>query len=249
MKEKLDQIKNLVNKLNKASKAYYQEDREIMSNFEYDALYDELDKLEKETGIVLSNSPTIRVGYEVLGELPKIKHDLPMLSLDKTKHVEDLISWLGNQDGMLSWKLDGLTIVLTYENGQLQRAVTRGNGEIGELITSNARVFKNLPLRISYPGELVIRGEAVIKYSDFRKINEEIADIEGKYKNPRNLCSGSVRQLNNEITASRNVHFFAFSLIRAGADINFDNSRIKQIEWLASLGFDFVNIKGLTGKI
>ncbi|NLJ90330.1 MAG: NAD-dependent DNA ligase LigA [Clostridiales bacterium] len=247
MADKLKRIKELVKLLNKANRAYYQEDREIMSNFEYDALYDELVSLESETGIVLSNSPTINVGYEVLSELPKTTHDVPMLSLNKTKDTGELVSWLGNHDGVLSWKLDGLTIVLTYNNGELTRAVTRGSGEIGEVITNNARVFTNLPLKISYTGELVLRGEAVIKYSDFNRINSEIPEIEGKYKNPRNLCSGSVRQLNNEITAKRNVHFFAFSLVSTSDDIDFDNSRIKQIEWLSSLGFDIVEYKRVNG--
>lgn len=248
MKDNMNRIKELVIKLNEASKAYYQEDREIMSNFEYDSLYDELVRLEEETGIVLSNSPTNRVGYEVLGELPKFRHDIPMLSLDKTKSIMDLKDWLGNHEGMLSWKLDGLTIVLTYNNGVLERAVTRGNGEIGEVITNNVRVFKNVPLRISYTGELVLRGEAVIKYSDFEKINNLIKDIEGRYKNPRNLCSGSVRQLNNEITARRNVHFFTFSLVSISDEIDFNNSRIKQMEWLDDLGFDVVEYKAVNSE-
>lgn len=243
MEDKLHQIKELVNKLNLAGKAYYQEDKEIMSNYEYDALYDQLVELEKETGIVLSNSPTRNVGYEILSELPKVRHDVPMLSLDKTKDVLALKSWLGAQKGLLSWKLDGLTVVLTYQNGKLEKAVTRGNGEIGEVITNNAKVFKNLPITISYTGELVLRGEAVIKYSDFEKINQEIEDVDAKYKNPRNLCSGSVRQLNNEITAKRNVHFFAFGLVSTNEDIHFDNSRQKQLEWLTNLGFDTVESK------
>ena len=213
--EKQERIKELVIKLNEAARAYYQEDREVMSNLEYDALYDELAALEKETGIVLAGSPTVQVGYEVLSELEKVPHDSPMLSLDKTKSPEALQDWLGDQKGMLSWKMDGLTVVLTYKNGALDRAVTRGNGTIGEVITNNARVFKNLPSRIPFDGELVLRGEAVIKYSDFRKINESIENVDAKYKNPRNLCSGSVRQLNNEITARRNVFFFAFSLVSA----------------------------------
>lgn len=243
MEDKLHQIKELVNKLNLAGKAYYQEDKEIMSNYEYDALYDQLVELEKETGIVLSNSPTRNVGYEILSELPKVRHDVPMLSLDKTKDVLALKSWLGAQKGLLSWKLDGLTVVLTYQNGKLEKAVTRGNGEIGEVITNNAKVFKNLPITISYTGELVLRGEAVIKYSDFEKINQEIEDVDAKYKNPRNLCSGSVRQLNNEITAKRNVHFFAFGLVSTNEDIDFNNSRQKQLEWLTNLGFDTVESK------
>ena len=243
MADKVNRIKELVDILNKANKAYYQEAKEIMSNFEFDALYDELEELERSTGIVLSNSPTINVGYEILSELPKIEHDIPMLSLDKTKETHDLVVWLGDQQGVLSWKLDGLTIVLTYNEGRLQRAVTRGNGEIGELITNNARVFKNLPLNISYKGELVIRGEAIIKYSDFNKINEQIPEAEGKYKNPRNLCSGSVRQLNNEITAKRNVHFYAFSLVSTSEDIDFNNSRIEQMKWMSDLGFEVVEYK------
>ncbi|WP_097016042.1 NAD-dependent DNA ligase LigA [Anaerocolumna aminovalerica] len=243
MEDKLHQIKELVNKLNLASKAYYQEDKEIMSNYEYDALYDQLVELEKETGIVLSNSPTRTVGYEILSVLPKVRHDVPMLSLDKTKDVLALKSWLGNQKGLLSWKLDGLTVVLTYQNGKLEKAVTRGNGEIGEVITNNAKVFKNLPITISYTGELVLRGEAVIKYSDFEKINKEIEDVDAKYKNPRNLCSGSVRQLNNEITAKRNVHFFAFGLVNTNGDIDFNNSRQGQLQWLTNLGFDTVESK------
>lgn len=239
----LNRIKELVSLLNKASRTYYQENREIMSNYEYDALYDELLKLEKETGIVLSDSPTIHVGYEILSELPKIKHDAPMLSLDKTKDVQTLKDWIGKQQGMLSWKLDGLTIVLTYQNGKLVKAVTRGNGEYGEVITNNARVFKNIPLNISYLGDMVLRGEAVIKYSDFEKINKEIEDVDAKYKNPRNLCSGSVRQLNNEITAKRNVHFFAFQLVITQNDVDFKNSRQEQLLWLKSLGFDIVESK------
>lgn len=243
MEDKFNRIKELVEKLNEAGKAYYQEDREIMSNYEYDSLYDELSALEKETGVILSNSPTTHVGYEILSELPKEQHDSPMLSLDKTKDVGDLKAWLGRQKGVLSWKLDGLTIVLTYREGKLVKAVTRGSGEIGEVVTNNAKVFKNVPLAIAYPGTLVIRGEAVIKYSDFEKINEKIEDVDAKYKNPRNLCSGSVRQLNNEITAKRNVHFFAFQVVGNidGAGVN--NLRSEQLEWLTSLGFDSVEYK------
>ncbi len=215
MDEKLKRIKELIPLLQEAGKAYYQESREIMSNYEYDRLYDELAALEEETGVVLSNSPTQNVGYQVLSELPKEAHDSPMLSLDKTKSTEDLADWLGGQRGILSWKLDGLTVVLVYREGTLQKAVTRGNGEIGEVITNNARVFANIPLTISYQGELVIRGEAVIKYTDFNRINGEIEDVTAKYKNPRNLCSGSVRQLNNQITARRNVNFEAFALVSA----------------------------------
>ena len=211
----MERMKELIRLLNEAAKAYYQESREIMPNYEYDRLYDELEELEKKTGITLSNSPTIRVGYEILSDLPKEKHPKKMLSLDKTKDVSALAAWLGVQEGVLSWKLDGLTIVLTYEEGKLAKAITRGNGEIGEVITSNARTFENLPLAIDFKGQLVLRGEAVISYADFEKINDEITDEGAKYKNPRNLCSGSVRQLNNEITAQRHVQFFAFSLVSA----------------------------------
>lgn len=242
---KMDRIKELVELLNKAGKSYYSEGRELMSNYEYDALYDELGMLEKETGYVLSNSPTVNVGYEVLSELPKERHESPMLSLDKTKSPEALAEWLGSQKGLLSWKLDGLTIVLTYDNGQLQKAVTRGNGEVGEIITNNARVFKNVPVTIPFKGKLVLRGEAIITYSDFERINEQIPEADAKYKNPRNLCSGSVRQLNNEITAQRNVHFFAFTLVSA-QDVDFDNSRQRQFEWLKDQGFSVVEYKMVT---
>ena len=247
MSDKLQEIKERVELLNKAGKAYYQEDREIMTNFEYDKLYDELVELEKETGIILSNSPTQNVGFEALSVLPKERHESPMLSLDKTKEVETLREWLGLQEGLLSWKLDGLTIVLTYQEGKLVKAVTRGNGEIGEVITNNAKVFKNVPLAINYKGTLVLRGEAVIKYSDFEKMNAEIEDVDSKYKNPRNLCSGSVRQLNNKITADRNVHFFAFTLVNA-PDVDFNNSREEQMKWLGEQGFDVVETKRVTAE-
>lgn len=240
--DKLERIKELVELLNKAGKSYYSEGQEIMSNYEYDALYDELKKLEEETGCVLSNSPTVNVGYEVLSELPKERRDSPMLSLDKTKDREALRDWLGEQKGVLSWKLDGLTIVLTYEDGKLSKAVTRGNGEIGEIITNNARVFKNVPVTIPYKGKLVLRGEAIITYSDFNRINEEIPEMDAKYKNPRNLCSGSVRQLNNKITKERNVNFFAFALVSAD-NVDFKNSRAYQFEWLKKQGFEVVEYK------
>lgn len=247
MEDRIQRMKELVSILRQAGKAYYQESREIMSNFEYDKLYDELSSLEQETGIIMSGSPTQKVGYEVLSELPKETHDSPMLSLDKTKSVEDLQAWLGTQKGLLSWKMDGLTIVLTYEGGSLQKAVTRGNGEIGEVITANAKVFSNIPLSISYEGQLVLRGEAVITYSDFRRINEEIEDVDAKYKNPRNLCSGSVRQLNSQITAERNVHFEAFALVRADG-VDFDNSRRRQFEWLREQGFEVVAFTEVTAE-
>ncbi len=245
MEDKIKRIRELIRIVSEAGKAYYQEDREIMSNYEYDALYDELETLEKETGVVFAGSPTQNVGYEVLSELPKEAHEKPMLSLNKTKSVDELKEWLGSQKGLLSWKMDGLTVVLTYEKGELVKAVTRGNGEIGEVITGNARVFANVPLKIAYQGQLVLRGEAVIKYSDFRKINEEIQEADAKYKNPRNLCSGSVRQLNNEITARRNVHFFAFSLVKAEG-VDFKNSRREQFLWLKSQGFETVEWKDVT---
>lgn len=239
MDEKISRMKELIAILSQAARTYYQESREIMSNFEYDRLYDELVSLENETGVILSKSPTQSVGYEVLSELPKEAHDSPMLSLDKTKSTADLQEWLGDQTGVLSWKLDGLTVVLTYRDGTLYKAVTRGNGEIGEVITNNARVFSNIPLNIAFDGELILRGEAVIKYSDFNRINEQIDDIDAKYKNPRNLCSGSVRQLNNQITAERNVNFLAFALVSAEG-VDFKNSRREQFEWLRGLGFDVV---------
>ena len=233
---KIDRIKYLVEQLNAASESYYAKDREIMSNYEYDKLYDELVELEKETGVTLANSPTVNVGYEAVDELPKERHESPMLSLGKTKSREELREWLQGNPAILSWKLDGLTIVLTYREGKLAKAVTRGNGEIGEVITNNARTFKNLPLNISYTGELILRGEAVITYSDFEKINGEIADAEAKYKNPRNLCSGSVRQLNNEITAKRNVRFYAFTLVKAD-DVDFHDSKEAQFAFLQEQGF------------
>ena len=240
--DKTARMKELIERLTEASKAYYAEDREIMSNYEYDKLYDELEALEKETGTVLSGSPTVTVGYEAVEELPKERHERPMLSLGKTKSREELREWLGEQEGLLSWKLDGLTIVLTYRDGTLYKAVTRGNGEIGEVITPNARVFVNIPLSIPYQGELILRGEAVITYEDFERINEKIEDTAARYKNPRNLCSGSVRQLNNEITAQRNVRFYAFALVSAEG-VDFANSREKQFEFLESQGFEVVEYK------
>ena len=247
MENSLQRMKELVETLNGAAKAYYQEDREIMSNQEYDSLYDQLEQLEKETGTVLTNSPTVRVGYEAVNELPKEEHPSPMLSLDKTKDREVLRGFIGNHKCLLSWKLDGLTIVLTYENGELVKAVTRGNGIVGEVITNNARVFKNIPLRIPYKGQLVLRGEAIITYSEFERINETIGDADAKYKNPRNLCSGSVRQLNNEITAKRNVRFYAFALVSA-QDVDFSNSREQQFIWLKKQGFEVVEYKVVTSE-
>ena len=236
---KMTRMRELVDILNRARRAYEQEDTEVMSNYEYDQLYDELLDLEKELNTTLAASPTVNVGYEVLSELPKERHERPMLSLDKTKDVGRLKEFLGDQKAVISWKLDGLTIVLTYKGGTLEKAVTRGNGEVGEVVTNNARVFQNLPLHIPYQGELVLRGEAVISYKDFELINEEIGDADAKYKNPRNLCSGSVRQLNNEITAKRKVRFYAFTLVNAG-DVDFHNSRLYQMQWLKEQGFDVV---------
>lgn len=247
METTLQQMKDLVKKLNQAAKAYYQEDREIMDNREYDALYSKLEQMEKETGIVLADSPTVNVGYEAVDALPKETHESPMLSLDKTKDREALREFIGEHKTLLSWKMDGLTIVLTYENGQLQKAVTRGNGIVGEVITNNARVFKNIPLKIAYTGRLVLRGEAVITYSDFERINNSLEDVDARYKNPRNLCSGSVRQLNNQITAERNVRFYAFSLVSA-QDEDMHNSREYQMEWLRSQGFEVVEYRTVTGS-
>ena len=241
--DKSARMKELVDILNEASKAYYAKDEEIMSNFEYDTLYDELVKLEEETGVTLAGSPTVSVGYAAVDELPKEAHEKPMLSLAKTKSREELQDWLNGKEALLSWKLDGLTIVLTYENGMLLKAVTRGNGEVGEVITPNARVFVNVPLKIPFKGQLVLRGEAVITYSDFEKINSQMAEDEEKYKNPRNLCSGSVRQLNNEITAKRNVRFYAFSLVKAtenGKESDWENDREKQFLFLKEQGFEIV---------
>ena len=239
---KKERIKELTELLNRASKAYYAEDREIMDNFEYDKLYDELEALEKETGMVLSDSPTVKVGYEAVEELPKERHERAMLSLGKTKDREELRDWLQDELALLSWKLDGLTIVLTYFEGKLAKAVTRGNGEVGEVVTNNAKTFRNIPLSIPYQGELVLRGEAVITYSDFAKINDGIEDAEARYKNPRNLCSGSVRQLNNEITAKRNVKFYAFSLVKAEG-VDFHDSREEQFRFLQGQGFETVEYR------
>jgi len=241
-KSKSDIMKDLIQKLNEASKSYYSLGREVMPNIEYDRLYDELVALEEETGVVMADSPTVRVGYEVLSELPKETHEKPMLSLNKTKSVDELADFAGENKSLLSWKLDGLTIVLTYTDGTLAKAVTRGNGEVGEVITSNAKKFKNIPLSIPYKGELIIRGEALIKYSDFKRINEQIEDVDAHYKNPRNLCSGSVRQLNSEITANRNVYFYAFSLVKAEG-VDFENSRENQFRWLKKIGFDVVEYR------
>lgn len=243
MEEKsMERMRELVSLLNKASQAYYAQDTEIMSNYEYDRLYDELMSLEKITGVILADSPTVKVGYEAVEELPKERHESPMLSLAKTKSREELKDWLNGKQGLLSWKLDGLTIVLTYSAGRLTKAVTRGNGEVGEVITNNARVFRNLPVSIPFRGELILRGEAVITYSDFTKINSEIEEVDARYKNPRNLCSGSVRQLNNEITAGRSVRFYAFCLVKADG-VDFHDSRQEQFAFLSGQGFDVVEYR------
>ena len=241
----MNRMKELVKKLDRAARAYYQEDIELISNREYDQMYDELQALEKETGTVLANSPTAKVGYEAVDQLPKEEHESPMLSLDKTKDREVLREFIGDHETLLSWKLDGLTIVLTYENGELAKAVTRGNGVVGEVVTNNARVFRNIPLKIPYVGRLVLRGEAIITYSDFEQINESIEDVDARYKNPRNLCSGSVRQLNNQITARRNVRFYAFGLVSAES-VDFHNSRAEQFEWLKNQGFEVVEYRKVT---
>ena len=247
MDNQLNRMKELVRILNEAGKAYYQEDREIMSNWEYDRLYDELLALEKELKLVLADSPTVHVGYEAVDSLPKETHDSPMLSLDKTKERETLRSFVGNHRTLLSWKMDGLTIVLTYRNGELEKAVTRGNGIVGEVVTNNAKVFRNIPLHIPYQGDLVLRGEAVITYSEFEKINAAIEDVDAKYKNPRNLCSGSVRQLNNAVTAERNVRFYAFGLVSAPG-VDFRNSKEEQLRWLREQGFDIVEYRVVTAE-
>ncbi|MDO4167696.1 MAG: NAD-dependent DNA ligase LigA [Eubacteriales bacterium] len=245
MKEKQIRMRELTEQLNRAAAVYYQGTDEIMSNYEYDRLYDELQALEEETGIILAGSPTRRVGYEVLSELPKETHRSPMLSLDKTKDVAQLADWLGSQEGLLSWKMDGLTIVLTYVNGSLNKAVTRGNGQVGEVITNNAKVFQNVPLSVPFKGNLVLRGEAVITYSEFERINASLPEEE-QYKNPRNLCSGTVRQLNNEITAQRNVEFYAFSLVSAEG-VDFANSQEKKMRFLQEQGFDVVEYRRVSG--
>lgn len=245
--DKKKRIKELVEILNKAAKSYYVDAVEIMPNIEYDKLYDELLELEKETNVVLSNSPTQNVGYEIAGELPKKAHESPMLSLDKTKSVEDLREWLGDNKALLSWKMDGLTVVLTYRDGELAEAVTRGNGTIGEVITNNAKNFQNIPLKIEFKGELILRGEAIIKYSDFKKINDAIEDAAAKYKNPRNLCSGSVRQLNPAVTKSRMVYCNIFNVVKADG-VDFENSKAKQFEWVKNEGFDVVEYKFTDSK-
>ena len=248
--QKLARMKELIRTLNEAARVYYVDGIEIMSNLTYDQLYDELLTLEQETGMILGGSPTQRVGFEVLSELPKERHPSPMLSLDKTKSVEALADWLGEKAGLLSWKMDGLTVVLSYHAGELVKAVTRGNGEIGEVITQNARMFDNVPTRISFTGDLVLRGEAIITYSEFKKINETIADADAKYKNPRNLCSGSVRQLDPKVTKSRHVNLMAFALVSAvdeqGENVDFQNSRAAQYEFLRGQGFDVVEYKHVT---
>ena len=246
MKEK-ERMRELILLLQAASEAYYAQDREIMSNYEYDRLYDELTALEEKTGTVLAGSPTVTVGYDAVEELPKERHKQPMLSLGKTKSREELADWLKDQKGLLSWKLDGLTIVLTYQNGGLVKAVTRGNGEVGEVVTNNALTFLNLPLRIPFQKELILRGEAVITYSDFERINGGIAELSARYKNPRNLCSGSVRQLDSRITAQRRVRFFAFALVQAEG-MDFENSREKQFLFLKEQGFDVVEYETVTQK-
>ena len=237
--KEMNHMRELVELLNRARRSYEQKNTEIMSNYEYDKLYDELQELEEKLGTRMANSPTVNVGYEVVSELPKERHESPMLSLDKTKEVEELKNFVGDQKVLMSWKMDGLTVVLTYRDGKLYKAVTRGNGEVGEVITNNAKVFKNVPVQIAYQGELILRGEAVIGYKDFEKINQEIEDVDARYKNPRNLCSGSVRQLNNQITAKRNVMFYAFTLVQADG-VDFQNSRACQMEWLKSQGFTTV---------
>lgn len=242
-RDKITRMKELVILLQEAAYAYEQENREIMSNFEYDKLYDELVSLEAETGIILAGSVTQKVGYEIASSLPKVTHSKRMLSLDKTKEVERLKSFLGNHEGLLSWKLDGLTIVCTYEGGKLVSAVTRGNGAVGEEITNNVKTFKNIPLVVDEIERFVVRGEAIITYSDFERINEGLDEKEEKYKNPRNLCSGSVRQLNPEITAKRNVRLYAFSIVEGGPEVH---TKSEQLEWLKAKGFEVVEYHEVT---
>ena len=243
----LDHMKELVQKLNVAAKEYYQGRDEIMPNYEYDKLYDELKALEETTGVILGNSPTTNVGYETLSELPKEHHVAPMLSLDKTKEVPVLSSFLGAREGLLSLKLDGLSVIVTYENGVIAKALTRGNGEVGEVITNNARTFVNLPQRIPFTGQLVVRGEALIFYSDFQRLNEQTAEIAMKYKNPRNLCSGTVRQLNNEITAKRQVHYILYNVITTDYDHSFQTKE-EELFWLKDQGFDVVPYYKVTSE-
>ena len=246
MNSDISRMKELVGQLNQAAQTYYQGQGEIMSNYEYDKLYDELTALEEKTGMIMNNSPTIRVGYETMSELPKEAHVVPMLSLNKTKEVTDLVSWLGTQSGLLSMKLDGISVILTYENGRLTKALTRGNGEIGEVITNNAKTFVNIPGKITYKNTLILRGEGLILYSDFEELNHQ-EDVEEKYKNPRNLCSGSVRQLNNEITARRHVHYYAYNIIETGEDLVFTHKR-QGMEWLKEQGFEVAPYKEVTAE-
>lgn len=246
MNSDVTRMKELIGQLNQAAMVYYQGQGEIMSNYEYDKLYDELVSLEERTGMVMNNSPTIHVGYETISELPKEPHVVPMLSLNKTKEIADLVSWLGVQPGLLSMKLDGISVILTYENGRLTKALTRGNGEIGEVITNNARTFINIPGKIAYNNTLILRGEALIRYSDFEVLNNQ-ENVEEKYKNPRNLCSGSVRQLNNEITAKRRVHFYAYNIISAGDELSFAKKK-QGMEWLREQGFEVAPYKEVTAE-
>lgn len=246
MNSDVTRMKELIGQLNQAAMVYYQGQGEIMSNYEYDKLYDELVSLEERTGMVMNNSPTIHVGYETISELPKEPHVVPMLSLNKTKEIADLVSWLGVQPGLLSMKLDGISVILTYENGRLTKALTRGNGEIGEVITNNARTFINIPGKIAYNNTLILRGEALIRYSDFEVLNNQ-ENVEEKYKNPRNLCSGSVRQLNNEITAKRRVHFYAYNIISAGDELSFAKKK-QGMEWLREQGFEVAPYKVVTAE-
>ena len=239
--QKTERIKYLIEIINAANEAYYGDDEEIMSNKEYDDLYDELVKLEEETGIILSGSPTQEVGHNIATKLPKEEHEKPMLSLAKTKSIDEIKEFISNNESSISWKMDGLTVVLTYENGKLIKGLTRGNGTIGEVITDNVKKFKNIPLNIGYKGNIIVRGEALMKYSDFEKINKNLP-IEQQYKNPRNLCSGSVRQLDSKVTGERNVYFYAFNLVTAEG-IDFENKKSNMLEWLKKQGFETVEYK------
>lgn len=241
----------LVDLLNKASSAYYNEDTEIMSNFEYDAYYDELCQLEEKEGIVLENSPTQKAGFEVVSNLQTAKHEFPALSLDKTKSRVSLIPWLNGKEGVLSWKMDGLTVVATYNNGKLISAVTRGNGYVGEIVTHNAKHFKGLPRTISFKKKLIVRGEAVMSYKDFETINNEIPNIESKYKNARNLASATVRLLDANKSAQRPISLFVFDLVFREGN-NGENAlpklKSEQFKWLETLGFNVVEYKVVSGE-
>lgn len=233
-------IKHLVNELNKYRNAYYNENKSLISDREYDAMFDRLQALEDETGIILSNSPTKTVGFESVSKLNKVKHNHPLLSLGKTTDLKEFEDYFDNRSCILMGKLDGLTCSIIYQNGKFIRAESRGNGEVGEDITHNARMFINLPMEIPYDGELIIDGECIITRTDFDKINLR---ENTEYKNPRNLVSGTVRQLNNEVVKNRNVHFIAwklFSMINSNGESDLPSEHSDCFEFLEMAGFDVV---------